>query len=137
VDHAEDRRRRADADRQRKRGDGGEARHTSELAERVARILHELVDPFCTAHIALPSLADTATGVVDSLNVAEPADSFRAGELGVEAARDVLARAHLDVERELRVDLVGHTRLEQHRAELSAESALARHGGEIWSCERR
>ena len=125
---AEDRRRGADADRERQRGDGGEPGHAGELAQRIPRVLHELVNPFGTAHISLPSLANAAAGGVDSLDVAEATDGFRARELGVEAAGDVLARAHLDVERELRVDLVSDARLPDEGAQLAAEDALARHG---------
>jgi hypothetical protein len=50
-----------------------------------------------------------------------------ARELGVEPTRDVLARAHLDVERELGVDFVGDARLPQEGSQLATERPRARH----------
>src|SRR5262245_61919693 len=103
VDDTEDGSRRSDADGERERRHGSERRHASELSDGITRVLHELMDPFGTAHIALPSFAYSATRVVDSLDVAKAADGFCAGELGIQAAGDVFTRAHLDVERQLGV----------------------------------
>jgi hypothetical protein len=124
----EDRRGGTNADRERERGHRGEPRHPRELAERVSRVLRELVEQFCALHISISPFADAATGGIDSLNVPEPADGLRARELRVDPARDVLARAHLDVERELRVHLFRDTRLPEEGAELTPEGAGSWHG---------
>jgi len=128
VDDAEDCGGRTDTDGQRQRGDRGEPRHASELSQRITRVLPELVDPFCTAHISLPSFANAATGVVDSIEVAEATDGFGARDLGLEPTRDVFARAHLDVERELGVDFVGDARFPQEGSQLATECPRTRHG---------
>src|SRR5512132_4034528 len=134
VHDAEDGGRRPDPDGECQRSDCGETGHARELTQRIATVLHDFMYPFSSAHVALPPLADAAAGVVDSLDVAEATDGLRTRQLGVEAARDVLARAHLDVERQLGVDLVGDARLPDERPQLATERALTRHGSRSATC---
>ena len=87
VDDREDRRVRADAERERDdRGDGERGRR-AELAKRVGEILAELAEVVFAARggfRAAVERADVAAGVVD---VAELAERLRAGGVGREAGR--------------------------------------------------
>ena len=98
VSDAEDRRRRADAERQREQRGRGEAGRPAEPAEGVSKVLLEGVDDGQAAAIAV--------SLLHLVDAAEVAAGGQAGGLGAHPLRLVLARLHLQVERHLVVEVL-------------------------------
>ena len=105
VDDGEDRRVRADAEGQRDDRGGGEGGRGAELSRGVDDVLPEI------AHVLTPPLggfgvavhgADVAPCVVD---VAELAHRLRAGGVGRKAERDERVDPHVEMKRELRLEV--------------------------------
>jgi hypothetical protein len=106
IDEREDRAVGADAERQGQRGDQREARRVPQLPERGFQIVPELVDPEAHAHLAVSLSAKASHRLLEGGDIAQSTDRDLAGGLRIHAARDELARAVLDVQREFFVDLL-------------------------------
>jgi hypothetical protein len=104
VHRAENRRRPADAERERDDRDGREGPMLQELPTRKHDVLNELAHVFRSLHVVIPPSAQRAERRAHPLDVAEAALGFASRRVGVHAGRDQIARPHLDVER----DLVAH-----------------------------
>ncbi len=97
VDDAEDRGVGADAERQREHGDDREAGRARQSANRVARVLRELVQPLAAPHVA----RDFANG----RDIAEVAARVATRVARRLAARDAVLHIHLEMRSNLGVQL--------------------------------
>jgi hypothetical protein len=102
---AEDRGRGTDAEGEGQDGHGGEPRRARELAQGEARVLHRLRDVFDRADLFFSLFSQHGALLPDLVEIAETPSRFFARGGGAEAARGQLARTHLQVERQLVVDL--------------------------------
>ena len=84
-------------------------------------ILRELREVFRAAHVVVPLFADGAAGRVDPVDVPEPPNRGLARLGRMHPLFDELARAHLDVKGELRVDFVFDAGSPETRAEPLSE----------------
>ena len=98
----------ADAERQRDDGHGRESRVAQQLANGKPDVVRELGEIFGAAHVSIPSAAYSPAGRVYTIDVAEALDGGLARGRRFHAAGHELADPHLDVELELRVDLLVH-----------------------------
>src|SRR4029079_4470646 len=83
----------------------GETRRTSQHAQRVTRILPQLCQIVGSRHATLPSFTDCYALLSGAVIVAESAQRERARSIRRNALVDEFARPHLDMERELGVDV--------------------------------
>ena len=81
-----------------------------QLADREFQIVAELVEPLREAHVPISLSAKGRHRAFEARDIAEPAERQLACGRRIHAALDELARAHLDVQGELFVDLL----LERH-----------------------
>ena len=86
--------------------DERERRRVSQLPERELEIVPELFEPARQAHFTISLSAKVEHRPFEARDVAQPADRQFARDRRVHAARDELARPHLDVQGELLVDLL-------------------------------
>ena len=87
------------------------------LPERVRHIVSELLEPLCQSHLSISLSAKVLAGPFELPEIADPRQHDLARGLRVHAALDQLARAHLDVEGELLVDLLIERHTPQPRTE--------------------
>lgn len=78
----------------------------SQLAKRKLQIVHELFEPKGHAHFTISLSAKVRHCAFEAREVAQATRRQVAGGLRIHAALDELARPHLDVQRELLVDLL-------------------------------
>ena len=103
---AEDGRCGADAEREREHCDGREARASGKLPAGKLHVLSELREILRAAHVVIPLLSKRATSRVHPVDVPEPSYRGLARLRRRHASFDELARSHVDVEGQLRVDFV-------------------------------
>ena len=77
-----------------------------QLPERELHVVAELLEPLGEAHLTISLSAQVGHRSFEARDIAQPADRQLARGRRIHAARDELARPHLDVERELFVDFL-------------------------------
>jgi hypothetical protein len=115
VHDAEDRRRRADAERERDRRDEGEAGIPEQLPDREREVLTQLGEVLVSAHGVIPLVPKLSAERLRAVEIAEARERRAARLFRRHAARDILADAHFEVKGDLVGDLVFHLRLPQPR----------------------
>jgi len=103
IDESEDRRVRADPQRQDEQHDGREALLLPERSDRVPGILPEILQTTRARHGSFSLVVDGETFIPHRAHVPELLQRLRASGLGSEPRGHQLARPHLDVECELLV----------------------------------
>src|SRR5262249_30606620 len=105
-----------------------EARAPRHLPAGVGEVLADVAPPLAPGEVAVASLGDPPALPPRVFEVAELAERLLPRALGIEAALHVLARAHLEVERQLVVHLAVGRRLPE-REEASLAHGRLRPGG--------
>ena len=116
VDEREDRRVRADAERERADDDRREADVASQCAERVDDVLLQLFHHIGSLHCTLSLFVHDDAVVSHGGDVAELTQGFLSGRVGRPSGGDQSLRAHLEVERQLVVDLARDVRAAKRNA---------------------
>ena len=96
----------ADPERQREDRDRRKAGIFQKLTNGEADVLPELVQILRALHVAVPSCSEASQGGADARAIAQATFGLAARRVDGQAARDELARAHLDVKGKLFVDFV-------------------------------
>ena len=120
IDEREDGAVGADAERERQRRHQGEGGRALQLPDREPEVAPKLVEPLREAHVAVSPSANCRHRLSEARDIAEPPEGQLSRRRRIHAARDELARAHLDVQGELLVDLA----LERHTPQPRTERAL-------------
>src|SRR5262249_25681045 len=105
VHYAKHCRRRTDADAERQNGDHGPTHVSSKCAYCVPKILTKGIDELSARHATLSPVADGEALRARRMEVAHSGERFLVRRDRAESARDVVFRSHLDVKRELVVDV--------------------------------
>ncbi len=115
VDEREDRAVGADAERERQRGHERKRRRPFQLADRELQVVAELVQPLGQAHIPISLSTEGGHRSFEARDVAKAVECQLTRGFRIDAARDELARPHLEVKGELFVDLALHRDAPQPR----------------------
>src|SRR6185436_16036987 len=114
----------ADAECQRDRGHEGESRRRNQLPDGEPDVVAELLDESRQSHLAFSLSAQVHARAFELSEVANARQDDVARPFWIEAALDELARAQLDVQRELFIDLLVERDTPQPRTKGSLHSAL-------------
>ena len=116
VDEAEDGGGAANPEREREDRDGGKPAMGQQLADSESNVAKALVHVLAALHAALRFPAKLAAGAIGGSQIAEAPKRFGTGFGRRPSAIDVFAGSHLQMERELLVDVAVDARPEQLRA---------------------
>jgi hypothetical protein len=107
IDQGEDRAVGPDAKREGDRRDEGEPRRRLELPHRESHIVPQLFEPLCQSHLSISLSAKIYTGPFELTRITNPREHHLARDPRVHSLLDQLASPHLDMERDLFIDLSG------------------------------
>ena len=93
-----------------------------QLPQRNRHVVSDVVEPLCQSHLAISLSAKVLARPFELPEVADARQHDLARDLRIHPALDELARAHLDVEGELFVDLLVERHAPQPRAERASSS---------------
>src|SRR5688572_26566650 len=111
-------------------GHAGEPRARAELAQGVANILADILDPFRASHLAFPPFTDVTAHVAYACYVAELFAGRTSRLLGRHASHHEILLQHLEMVVELALHLLVDGGAPESSTKLARESAKWRHGAE-------